>query len=149
MPIRTSKTKIHRKIHVVNNIQTDSVLNLNSRHIWSECSLTTCPGRDAVLRHALVRPQFYTCAGRVAVFRHAIVGAQFYDMTLGGTQFYNIPWSGRSNSTFPGQDAVLRNALVGTQFYDFPCSGCSYSTCPGRDTVYDMPGLDAVLRHAQ
>ena len=63
MPIRTSKSKIYHKIQVVNNIQTDSVLNgtLNAKsdlpyRCHSNFSyisnlgycLTTRKGRDAV-----------------------------------------------------------------------------------------------------
>ena len=105
---------------------------------WSGRSHTTCPGRDAVIRHALVGTQlfnmswsgrsFTTCPDRDAVIRHALVGTQLYDMT----------WPGRSYSICPGRAAVIRHALVGTQLYDMPWSGRSYTTCPGRD---------AVLRH--
>ena len=44
-------------------------------------------------------------------------------------QFYDIPRSVYSFTTFPGRDAAIRHALAGTQFMT-------------------RPGRDAVLRHA-
>ena len=58
-----------------------------------------------------------TYLGREAVIQYAMVGTQFYD----------IPWSGRSfrhvlvGTQFPicpVRDAVLQHAMVLTQFYD-------------------------------
>ena len=56
---------------------------------------------------------FTTCPGWDAVLRHAQIGAQFYDMPRSGRSFttcpdrgrsfYDMPGSGRSFTTCPGQ----------------------------------------------
>ena len=39
-----------------------------------------------------------------------------------GAHFYDIPGSGRTFTTYPGQDALLRHTRVGAQFNDIPGS---------------------------
>ena len=140
MPIRISKSKIYRKIQVVNNIQ----------HIQPRPS----QGRNAVLRHALAGCNYLTCMvgmqfcdtpgsernlttypGRNAVIRLAPVGMQLFDMPwwrfsfttcLVRTPFHGMPWSGHSFTTCPGQDAVLQYIWVGTQFNGIPESERSF-----------------------
>ena len=139
MPIRTSKSKIYCKIQVVNNIHKQIQFlmahsmqtiicqsKISYSTILGHC-LTTRPSRDSIPTCPMTCPM--TCPGRDAVLRHALVW----------TQFYNMPWSGRSLTTYLGRDAILRHILVGTQFNDMPWSGRSFTTYPGRD---------AVLRHA-
>ena len=46
-----------------------------------------------------------------------------------------MAWSGRSYSTWPGRDAVIRHGLVAMQLFDMAWSGRRYSTWPGRDAV--------------
>ena len=48
-----------------------------------------------------------TCPGRVAVLQHALVGIQFNGMS----------WSRRSFTTCNGRDTVIRLTLIGIQFY--------------------------------
>ena len=52
----------------------------------------TCPGRDAVLRHALVGTQFFRC--------------------MVAMQFYHMPWSGCSFTTYLGRDTAIRHTCV-------------------------------------
>ena len=39
-----------------------------------------------------------------------------------GAHFYDIPGSGRTFTTYPGRDALLRHTRVRTHFYDIPGS---------------------------
>ena len=82
------------------------------------------------------------------------VGTQLYDIPVSGrscttypcrdavvrhtrvwTQLYNIPVSGRSCTAYPCRDAVVRHTRVGTQLYDIPVSGRSCTAYPCRDAV--------------
>ena len=131
MPIRTSKSKIYRKMQVVNNIHrqiqfltTHSMLKNNLTMTYrcqSKISYITnlrhCLGRDTV-------PTCTTCPGQDAVLLHALVGTQLFDMPWSRCsfttcrdrmRFYYMHWSGRSYSACPGRDAVLRYALVRTR----------------------------------
>ena len=76
----------------------------------------TYPGRNTILRHALVGMQLFdTCPGCDIVLQHTLVRMQFYD----------TPWSGCSFTTYPGWDTIILYALVVTQI----------TTCPGHDAV--------------
>ena len=58
-----------------------------------------------------------------------------FDIPRVGAHFYDIPGSGRTFTTYPGRDALLRHTRVGTHFYDIPGSGRSLTTYPGRGAV--------------
>ena len=76
---------------------------------------------------ALVETQLFDSPGRFKtclvgiVLRHALVRMQFYDM----------PWTGCSFKTCPRRDPVLRDALVMTQFYDIHRSLRNFTTYLG------------------
>ena len=56
-------------------------------------------------------------------FIHHYPRALFNDIPMVGAHFYDIPGSGRTFTTYPGRDALLRHTRVGTHFYDIPGSG--------------------------
>ena len=51
-----------------------------------------------------------------------------YSLLRVRTQFYNIPRSWHSFTTYPGQDTVLQHTQVRTPFYRIPRSGHSFTT---------------------
>ena len=55
-------------------------------------------------------------------FIHHYPRALFNDIPRVGAHFYDIPGSGRTFTTYPGRDALLRHTRVGAQFYDIPGS---------------------------
>ena len=55
-------------------------------------------------------------------FIHHYPRALFNDIPMVGAHFYDIPGSGRTFTTYPGRDALLRHTRVGTHFYDIPGS---------------------------
>ena len=65
-------------------------------------------------------------------FIHHYPRALFNDIPMVGAHFYDIPGSGRTFTTYPGRDALLRHTRVGTHFYDIPGSGRSLTTYPGQ-----------------
>ena len=61
--------------------------------------------------------------------------ALFNDIPRVGTYFQDIPGSGRSLTTYPDRDALLRHTRVGAQFNDIPGSRDLYkliSICLGK-----------------
>ena len=50
-----------------------------------------------------------------------------------------MTWSGRSFTTYPNRNAVLRHALVGTQLFHMCWSRWRFTTCPVGTQFYDMP----------
>ena len=131
MPIRTSKSKLYRKIQVVNNIHRQfqflSARSMKKKNLPHRCQLkisyitilrhclTTCPGRNA--DHDMPRSGLSptTCTGLNAVLRHALVGRHLLDMPCSRHSLRHA-WLGRSLKTCPSRDAVLQHALVRTQF---------------------------------
>ena len=55
-------------------------------------------------------------------FIHHYPRALFNDIPRVGAHFYDIPGSGRTFTTYPGRDALLRHTQVGAQFNDIPGS---------------------------
>ena len=55
-------------------------------------------------------------------FIHHYPRALFNDIPRVGAHFYDIPGSGRTFTTYPGRDTLLRHTRVGAQFYDIPGS---------------------------
>ena len=55
-------------------------------------------------------------------FIHHYPRALFNDIPMVGAHFYDIPGSGRTFTTYPGRDALLRHTRVGAQFNDIPGS---------------------------
>ena len=55
-------------------------------------------------------------------FIHHYPMALFNDTPSVGAHFYDIPGSGRTYTTYPGRDALLRHTRVGAQFNDIPGS---------------------------
>ena len=55
-------------------------------------------------------------------FIHHYPRALFNDIPRVGAHFYDIPGSGRTFTTYPGRDALLRHTRVGAQFNDIPGS---------------------------
>ena len=55
-------------------------------------------------------------------FIHHYPRALFNDIPRVGAHFYDIPGSGRTLTTYPGRDALLRHTQVGAQFNDIPGS---------------------------
>ena len=53
-------------------------------------------------------------------FIHHYPRALFNDIPRVGAHFYDIPGSGRTFTTYPGRDALLRHTWVGAQFNDIP-----------------------------
>ena len=53
-------------------------------------------------------------------FIHHYPRALFNDIPMVGAHFYDIPGSGRTFTTYPGRDALLRHTRVGAQFNDIP-----------------------------
>ena len=86
--------------------------------------------------HSFSHVIIYTIRGRYDLESRRIQNKFLrYIQPNNGTQFYDIPGSGCSFTTYPGRDAVLRHTRAGMQFYDIPGSGCSFTTHPGRDAV--------------
>ena len=155
MSIRKSKSKIYRKIELVNNIihrqfrfvraHSTQKNNLPYR-CQSKISyitilghyLTTRPGRDTV--HDMSRPgnQLYFKTASLQLIHPGPASSRpkFLELsqscvsTLIHYSTDNISWqtTGYCPTTCPDLDAVIRHALIWTQFYN-------------------MPGRDAVIRH--
>ena len=53
---------------------------------------------------------------------HHYPRALFIDIPRVGMHFYDIPGSGRTFTTYPGRDALLRHTRVGAQFNNIPGS---------------------------
>ena len=58
--------------------------------------------------------------GRNTVIQHTLVGMQFYDIPWSGRSFTTYHGQERSFTTYHGQDKVLRHDLIVTQLYDMP-----------------------------
>ena len=78
-------------------------------------------------------------------FIHHYPRALFNDIPMVGAHFYDIPGSGRTFTTYPGRDALLRHTRVGTHFYDIPGSGRSLTTYPGQDLYQTFLFLSKVI----
>ena len=82
MPIRTSKSKIYWKIHVVNIHRIYTMQKIICHIVANQRFHTSLahdmPGGNAVL---------LTCSGRDRVLRYALVGTQFYDMPRLGCSY--------------------------------------------------------------
>ena len=68
-------------------------------------------------------------------------------ITILGHCLTTYPGSGRTFTTYPGRDVLLRHTRVGTYFYDIPGSGRSLTTNPGQTNIYNAALNDNKIPH--
>ena len=122
MPIRTSKSKIERKIQMVNNIH-------------RQIQLLTAHSMQEIICHISDNQRFHTSPSCDIPLRHTPRSGRSSLYSRVRTQPHDMPGSESSFTTCPSRKAVLRHVMVGTQLLDMPGSKRSFTACPGRDAV--------------